>query len=369
MDKFLIIKTSALGDIVHVFPTLDYLSKKFPQAQIDWVVEAPYAELLQAHPAINRLFLIHSKEWRKNLFSLRTWRAWNDFRKQLRAEEYDAVFDLQGNIKSGLILSQARGRKKVGFGSKTVSEWPNLLFTNHKIDPPPQNICLDYLGLVARFFSDENFSSFGSGEVHLRISEEQQQIVQKILSNPLLSGPRVVVCPGSAWRNKQLSLEQLSAFLKLVQEALHCSFLLAWGNPQELETAQALQKQLPQHAVILEKVRLPTLQHLMQQCDLVIAMDSLPLHLAGTTSTPTYSIFGPSLAEKFRPLGEHHAAFQGSCPYGRKFEKRCPILRTCSTGACIRSIDAHELFTHFHSRGLCTLDPHQRAKGPLDSLT
>jgi heptosyltransferase-1 len=73
-------------------------------------------------------------------------------------------------------------------------------------------------------------------------------------------------------------------------------------------------------------------------------MDSATLHLCGTTSTPSFSLFGPSSASIYKPLGEHHVAFQGSCPYGRTFVKRCPILRTCKTGACMKDLTAKRIF-------------------------
>ena len=84
----------------------------------------------------------------------------------------------------------------------------------------------------------------------------------------------------------------------------------------------------------------------MAEMDLVLAVDSLTLHLAGTTSTKTFSVFGPSAAE-YQPEGERHQTYQGKCPYGRLFEKRCPVLRTCSTGACTRGIEGKQLFLNF----------------------
>jgi heptosyltransferase-1 len=69
--------------------------------------------------------------------------------------------------------------------------------------------------------------------------------------------------------------------------------------------------------------------------------------LAGSTSTPTYSIFGASSAQKYKPIGTCHKAFQGECPYGKTFEKRCDILRTCKTGACIKQLQGEQLFNHF----------------------
>jgi heptosyltransferase-1 len=107
-----------------------------------------------------------------------------------------------------------------------------------------------------------------------------------------------------------------------------------------------LQQRLP-GAQILDRLPLPVLQNFMAAVDLVIAMDSLPLHLAATTSTATYGFFGPSLGLKYQPQGPQHHAFQGCCPYGQIFAKRCPALRTCPTGACLREANGEQLFKQF----------------------
>ena len=260
---------------------------------------------------------------------------------------YDAVFDLQGNVKSGLIVSQTKSSHKIGFGAKTVAEWPNLLFTTMRFNPPVGgNIRQDYLALAASFFGEALPKEHG--QVVLKITAEQQRQLHVLLSQPKLQrGPKVLICPGSAWRNKQLTTEALGHFLTLLKKELDCLFLFAWGSPEEQAVAQDLQKQFADCAVVIDRMKLPMLQNLMSGCDLVVAMDSLPLHLAGTTGTPSFSVFGASFAEKYKPLGAQHGTFQGRCPYGRTFVKRCPVLRTCPTGACIRDLQAEELFASF----------------------
>lgn len=342
MDKILLVKTSSLGDIVHTYPVVGYLRKKFPSAQIDWVVEAPFADLVRSHPDVNRVLTVSTKQWRKNIFCRETWQSIAQFRKDLQDEQYDAVFDLQGNIKSGLITSLANSSCKVGFGRESVPEWPNLLFTNHRFNPSSNgNIRHDYLSLVALFFKEQ--VPLEDSHVVLKISESERAVLNSLC----IPQPSVVVCPGSAWRNKQLTPETLTNFLKLLRDDMKCHFLFVWGSNEEKEFAAKLHQEFADHSQVIEKMNLPMLQNLMGRCDLVIAMDSLPLHLAGTTNTPSFSVFGASSAAKYKPIGTQHHALQGQCPYGRKFEKRCPILRTCPTGVCIRDLHAQELFAAF----------------------
>ncbi len=101
-------------------------------------------------------------------------------------------------------------------------------------------------------------------------------------------------------------------------------------------------------AEVLPLLSLSLLQNWMRSMDLVIAMDSLPLHLAAEANVPTFSVFGPSFAAKYSPMGSKHVSIQGVCPYGQVFAKRCSILRTCKTGACMKNITAEQLFSEIH---------------------
>ncbi|MEI8365730.1 MAG: lipopolysaccharide heptosyltransferase I [Parachlamydiaceae bacterium] len=350
MDKILIVKTSALGDVIHAYPVVTYLRKKFPHAKIDWVVEAQCQNLVQAHPEVNKAIPIATKAWRRSPFSQETIQEIKAFSRHLREEKYDVVFDLQGNIKSGIITAAARSRYKVGFGIQSVPEKPNVLFTNKRFNPPPNgNIRQDYLAVVSSFFGEE-LPLLECEPVQLRISEKQLRDLQAILHKPQLhNGPYVMVCAGSAWPNKQLTVEALGDFLDLLRRDIKCSFLFSWGSLDEMLIAGILHGRFARNSFLMDKLNLAALQNLMGMCQLVVAVDSLPLHLAGTTNVPTFSVFGASSAHKYNPPGHKHIAFQGQCPYGRTFTKRCPILRTCPTGACIRSLTGDVLFTHYRA--------------------
>jgi heptosyltransferase-1 len=326
--KILIVKTSSLGDLIHTFGALDYLRYRFPDAQIDWVVENPFSELLKSHPQIDRVITIESKKWRHSLTKRKTWGDIGAFRKKLREVEYDLLFDLQGNTKSGLIVGAARAKEKIGFGFTTLFEWPNALFTNRKIDPVQgKNVRDENLAIVQGYFQDSN--PYVPRPISLKLDPLQQQKLSTLF--PKEESP-TLVCPFAAWQNKCLSEEGLIQWLRRLN---HSPYWFIWGSPQEREVALRLSSHFAGSSV-LERLPLPLLQHVMSRCRLVIAMDSLPLHLCGTTATPTLSFFGPSSALKYSPVGEHHRTIQGKCPYGIQFDRRCPKLRTCETGSCLK---------------------------------
>lgn len=345
--KFLIVKTSALGDILHAFPVIHYIKAKFPNSQIDWVVEKPFKELVEAHPQIDKVICIESKRWRKKILKKETFFSVKEVKKELQLNHYDYVFDLQGNLKSGLVTFLAKGKHKVGYGWQTVAEWPNGLFTNIKINPPKKkNIREDYLFIAQSVFKD----SFPIKEQvpFLKLSKEKELEVEELLRKMPLD-PLIMVCPGSAWQNKQISESSLCDFLDKLRSLHQCHFLLLWGNAFELEMAIRIKEKLQSEVTLLDKVSLPQLHRIMQKMQLVIAMDSLPLHLAAIAGVPTFSVFGPSSKEKYKPIGLKHCALSGSCPYGITFEKRCPKLRKCSSGACIKQLDGDVLMEFFRN--------------------
>lgn len=332
--SILIVKTSSLGDIIQAFNVLNDLKRRFPEASIDWAVEVSFHSIVAAHPLVRRAIPLAIKERRHLWDSLRS----------LRREKYDLIFDLQANCKSGMITFLSRGKVKVGYGLKAVREWPNVLATHVRFNvSKKKNIRHFYLDLIEHYCESARKAEIEG--VRFKISDEEKRKVDQILA-PIQSPLKIMVCPASKWINKQLPLEVLVSLLQKIEQTYHASFLLVWGAESEKAFCQQIQTHLSQ-ALIVDKLPLPTWQNLMSEVDLVIAVDSSALHLCGTTATPSFSLFGPTSPHVFKPIGERHFSYQGACPYGRTFEKQCPILRSCSTGACMRELRAEDLFLEF----------------------
>ncbi len=345
--KILIVKTSSLGDIIQAFTVLDYFHSRFKEIEIDWVIEKANLSLVNSHPLISNGICFDMKTWRKKILKKRTWKSFFSFIRFLRKKNYDIVFDLQGNCKSGLVTYLAKAKVKVGFGPNSIKEWPNLLATNKQFEVDANiNMRLQYLQLVTKYFSDLKPVIFKG--CRLLISDIQKSILNNILANKnLQTKTKVMVCPGAKWPNKQLSYETMLSFMKLLKEHLDASFLLIWGNDFEKFVVQNLNGEFKNSSIIIDKLSFPVWQNLMNDVDLVIAMDSSSLHLCGTIETHSFSVFGPTKNEVFKPIGDRHYAYQGKCPYNKVFEKQCPILRSCLTGACIRYLKSDEIFSSF----------------------
>ena len=121
MRSILLVKTSSLGDVVHNLPVASDIRARYPQAHIDWVVEAGFADIPRLHPAVRRVIPVAVRRWRSALLSTATWREIRTFRNELRRERYDLVLDTQGLIKSGLMARLALGRR-AGYAAEVARE-------------------------------------------------------------------------------------------------------------------------------------------------------------------------------------------------------------------------------------------------------
>jgi heptosyltransferase-1 len=160
--KFLIVKCSALGDIIHSFPVVNYLKKRFPTCEIDWIVEEAYASLVQAHPLVRRVLTISTKKWKKRVFHYSSWQSLLNSLKRLREQNYDVLFDLQGNTKSAVITSFARAKDKIGYAWKDIAEFPAYFASKTRFNvSSSMGIQQMYLSLPQQYFKDhEPFQTY-----------------------------------------------------------------------------------------------------------------------------------------------------------------------------------------------------------------
>jgi heptosyltransferase I len=328
--SILIIKTSALGDIAQALPVADYLKERFPRARIDWMVEKPWAELVALHPAVDELQVVDTKRWRKEIWKCRG--EMRDFVRKLRSHPYDMLFDLQGNVKSGLLTAMSNAKEKIGFGRRTVAEWPNLLATERRYDPPAGlSMTRHYLALVQNHFHDTSYFS----------------LKELPASQPLRSKKRLVVAFGSRWENKRLKQEELAALLKEIAGKIDLEIVLIWKEEEERLFAEGLEREISVKA--LGNLTLAQLYETIAQAAGLLTVDSAALHLAALAKTPAFALFGPSESALYLPEGPGYDALQGHCPYDLLFEKRCPKLRTCATGACLKQLPHSVIFPYFRS--------------------
>ncbi len=133
--KLLIVKTSSLGDVVHMLPALADAAAAIPGLRADWVVEEGFAAIPALHPAVDRVIPVAIRRWRRALGQGATWREMAAFRRALRAERYDLVLDSQCLLKSALLAVQAHG-PRAGLDAASAREPLASSFYSHRYAAP-----------------------------------------------------------------------------------------------------------------------------------------------------------------------------------------------------------------------------------------
>jgi len=131
MRRILFVKTSSLGDVVHHCPAVSDAARAIPGAEIDWVVEEPFAQVAKMHASVRRVITVAVRRWRSALWNPAMWREMRDVRRAIAAERYDAVIDTQSLLKSALIASWAHGPKH-GLDGASAREPLAARFYDHR---------------------------------------------------------------------------------------------------------------------------------------------------------------------------------------------------------------------------------------------
>lgn len=321
--RILIVKISALGDIIHALPVLDYLRQAAPGVEIDWVVEEQNQTILEGHPLIKNVISINTRAWRKAPFSTVTCREVGAIVRRLRNTSYDAVFDLQGNIKSGIIAALTGVQKRYGFDRNGVRESLNLLFTNHHIP----------LGLGDYHISNRSLkivsSAFGGDYTsytitsHIETAPEDDQAAEELLRTTA-GDIHVLFHTGTTWETKKWSAESWLELGRLVLDRFPAAgILFSWGNEQERDEAEKLAAGLGNRASLLPRMRLKKLCALLKKIDLAVGGDTGPIHIAAAVGTPTVSFYRSTDARRNAPQGPRHITLQSSMPCTRCLERSC----------------------------------------------
>lgn len=283
--KILLVRVSSLGDVLHNMPIVDDLLRHFPAAQIDWVVEEAYVNLVKLNPGVHRVFPFALRRWRKSLMSVATRHEMRDFFSALRSERYDVVLDTQGLLKTGLIMGLARvtqGGKKVGLANGTEGS--------------------GYEG-ISRIFHSESVAVDSHTHAVLRGRLVAGQACGYRIDTPASFGLQAPALPapwlptlayavffhGTAGASKKWAQANwISIAGTLAQRAM--PILLPWGNAAEKAEAELMAAQMP-NATVLPKLSMQEATLLAQRATLAIGVDTGLTHIAAAYETPTIEIY------------------------------------------------------------------------------
>jgi heptosyltransferase-1 len=285
--KILVVRVSSLGDVVHNMPMVSDLHQHFPDAQIDWVVEEAYTGLVQLHRAVHRVIPIALRRWRKSLLSSGTRAEMRAFRRSLRQDEYDIVFDTQGLFKTGAVMRMARlgaHGQRVGLANATEGsgyEAVSRIFHTCSISVGLHTHAVQRARLVAA--GALGYEVEGSPDFGLQDSTGAPEPAW------LPASPYAVFFHGTAGAAKRWGENDWTALGKHVTER-GLRVALPWGDGREFEAAKRIASDIP-GAVVLPMLPLMDAVLLAQHAALVVGVDSGLTHVAAAFERPTVEIY------------------------------------------------------------------------------
>jgi len=331
--RVLLIRLSAIGDVVRTLPALTCLRRAFPDAVIDWAVEDASASLLQDQPdldgvvvfprrALSRLWL-HPDE----IGAAR--RALGEFLRALKEAHYDVVIDFQGTLKSGLMAKMTGAPRRVGLGRGHAREMSHLFYTEPVSLPRRRmNRMERSLALVAHMGA-----SIDNPTASIPARPEDEAFVDIFLSSMGPTGAQpaspTVVFPGTSRTQayKRYPAERFARAADLVAERTGAPVVVAWG-PGEEDLAGEVVGHMRGPATLAPAMTLGQLTALIRRCRVFLSGDTGPMHIAWTVGAPVVAVYGPTDPVVNQPGGQISAVAYRKVSCSPCRNRGC-IARTC----------------------------------------
>lgn len=304
--KVALVKLSSLGDVVHALPAAAALRARLPGARVAWVVERREAALLYGNAAVDEVVPVDTRGWRRCLTPVGAAAvagALSELRRHLRAARFDVAIDLQGLVKSGLLVAATRAPLRIGFAVAQCRERLSALCTNRRVTPPPaaRHVVEQYLALLEPLGVHAP-----SVEFPLPVNASAEERMDEFLGRSgVKPGSRlVVVNPGAGGADKRWPAERFGALARRLTAEAGASVLVVWG-PEEAALAETIVgADPPGHALLAPPTDLPELLALLRRASVVVGGDTGPVHLAAALGVPCVGLYGPTSVERNGPWGQ-----------------------------------------------------------------
>jgi 3-deoxy-D-manno-octulosonic-acid transferase/heptosyltransferase-1 len=332
--NILIVKLSAIGDVVHTLPSLAALRKRYPDAHITWVVEEAAADLVMDHPHLDRVIVSRRKSWIGDIKGGGVSDALKEIRtllSALRARPYDLVIDFHGLFKSALIVLLSGGNRKLGYDS--LQELSGLFYNEKIPEDMGKHAVGRYLDFARYLGAQEDTPEF-----ILPIQEENETRVQALLAAKGIAAndPFVAVSPQALWATKLWSDQKFAQLSERIMQELNMPVVFTGGDTKSTEGIQSFMTLLP--IDLAGRTTLRDLACLYRKASLLVTTDSGPMHLAAAMATPVVALFGPTDPARTGPYGKHHTVIRTELPCSPCF------LKTCETRQCMQGITVEDVF-------------------------
>ena len=338
--NILIVKLSALGDVVHTLPALNALRRHYPKAHISWIVEAIARDIVEGHPALDRALVWRRRDFEAALKSgrwLTAWRIFAELRRQVRQFPCDLVIDFQGLLKSGLWVGVARGGRKVGFGPGLERSEGGHFFLNERV--PAISMDIHALERSLKLLEAAGIPR-GPIEYKFPINEAARAQVATLLSRHGIAPTDrlVAIHPMTRWPTKLWFDDRFAAVAdELLRRGTKIIFT---GSPADAPALDVIAARMKSPMIRTHGAGgLQALAALHERAQVVVSTDTGPMHIAAAVGTPVVAIFGPTSPQRTGPYGERHIVLQADVPCSPCLSKQC-IAREVETMACMKRISA-----------------------------
>jgi heptosyltransferase I len=352
-QRILLIKLSAVGDVVHTIPLLNKLRQRYASARIDWLVTPAIAELLAHNPAITNVVEFQRQEWSA------PWRpapyvSAARLIAMLRAAEYDLVLDLQGQLRSGVFAFTSGAPVRIGFDKPRAALWKasprkipddarrhawqgaregSFLAYTHHVELPTLDLhpVERYLRFGAMLGLDDK------ADFSFPIPPEATTRVDALLDYYEIAGAKLVVmAPGTNWETKQWRSD---GFAEVARHFLEKKFAVVLiGSDREHALCAAVAELAPGAINLAGETTLPELAALIRHGTICVSNDSGPMHLAVALDRPVVAVFGPTDPIWAGPYRRDTAVLRADLPCSPCYLRQ---LSRCTHGhACMKDVSA-----------------------------
>jgi lipopolysaccharide heptosyltransferase I len=304
--RIVIIKLSAIGDVVHALPAVAALRRALPAARLTWVVEKRAVAILKDSPVIDELIEIDTRAWRKQMLNRATL---DDIRRRLATMrggvDIDVAIDFQGLLKSAFVVRATQARRRLGFATAELREPLSRLFLTEQIDTSRLRHVIDKNLALARAavapFKDADEVAFAPAayEFPIAVSADDERFAERAANRR--AARFAILNPGGGWPTKLWSAARFGELADQLYEQHGLTSYVTFG-PGEESLAQSVTSHARSGAAEVIASTLKQFVALARRAALFVGGDTGPLHLAAAAGTPIVGIYGPTSPERNGPF-------------------------------------------------------------------
>jgi len=319
--KILIVKMSAIGDVIHTLPALNALREHFPDAHITWLVEEAASDIVKSHQALDRVLISKRQQWIKGLLGpqcLQNIKETIRFVKELRDTVYDLVIDFQGLMKSAAMVGLCRGKQRIGYG---MTREFSYIVLDDRIPPfdMDKHAIFRYLNLIKHLGVKARDIEFN---IHLG-EQERSRVMSMLRQDGWDKQSVVAINPVAKWDSKLWGDDNFSRLADKLVSELGCLVVFTGSKQDKKEIAKIISRM---HNPCIDFSGRTDLRHLaalygMSKC--LVSTDTGPMHLSAAVGTPVVALFGPTAPWRTGPFGDGHEIIRSDLSCSPCFKKKC----------------------------------------------